>query len=54
VADVSGSAGQVEVHLFAAARAAVGESMVLVAPGSLSSVLDAVAADHPAFSDVRQ
>jgi len=53
VADVSDSAGQVEVHLFAAARAAVGESMVLVAPGSLSSVLDAVAADHPAFSGVR-
>lgn len=45
--------GDVEVHLFAAARAAVGQSMVTVPAGSLASVLDRLEADYPAFAAVR-
>ena len=43
----------VEVHLFAAARAAVGESMVSVQPGTLGSVLDELSIRYPAFAAVR-
>ena len=43
----------VEVHLFAAARAAVGASMVAEEPGSLEAILDRLEAGHPAFAAVR-
>lgn len=43
----------VEVHLFAAARAAVGESVVDVQPGTLGSVLDELCTRFPAFIAVR-
>jgi molybdopterin converting factor small subunit len=43
----------VEVHLFAAARAAVGQSMVTVDPGTLADVLDRLEARFPNFSRVR-
>lgn len=43
----------VEVHLFAAARAAVGESTVTVPAGTLGSVLDEVQSRYPAFARVR-
>jgi sulfur-carrier protein len=43
----------VEIHLFAAARAAVGRSVVAVQPGPLSVILDVVERDHPAFATVR-
>ncbi len=43
----------VEVHLFAAARAAVGESVVTVQPGTLSSVLEELCTRFPAFTAVR-
>lgn len=43
----------VEVHLFAAARAAVGESMVTAPAGTLGSVLDDVQARFPDFVRVR-
>ncbi len=43
----------VEVHLFAAARAAVGESVVTVSPGTLGSVLEEIQSRYPAFSQVR-
>jgi molybdopterin converting factor small subunit len=43
----------VEVHLFAAARAAVGESLVTVSPGTLGSVLEEIQARYPAFTRVR-
>ena len=43
----------VEVHLFAAARAAVGQAVVTVPAGSLTGVLDRLEADHPAFAAVR-
>ena len=42
-----------EVHLFAAARAAVGESVVTVQPGTLGSVLDELGTRFPAFVAVR-
>lgn len=42
-----------EVHLFAAARAAVGVPVLDVAPGPLGEVLDRIAAEHPAFAIVR-
>lgn len=45
--------GDVEVHLFAAARAAVGTSPVTVPAGSLAEVLDAVQGRFPAFAGVR-
>ncbi len=44
---------QVEVHLFAAARAAVGASIVPAIPGSLRSILDRLCDEHPAFATVR-
>jgi sulfur-carrier protein len=43
----------VEVHLFAAARAAVGTSQLSAPPGQLSSILDGIEAAHPAFAGVR-
>ena len=43
----------VEVHLFAAARAAVGSAVVTVEPGPLGGILDGIVRDHPAFGDVR-
>ncbi len=43
----------VEVHLFAAARAAVGASVVTAEPGSLLEILDGIEAGHPAFGPVR-
>ena len=43
----------VAVHLFAAARAAVGASVVAAAPGPLSEILDRLEAEHPAFGAVR-
>jgi len=43
----------VEVHLFAAARAAVGESMVTAEAGTLESVLDTIAERYPDFAAVR-
>jgi molybdopterin converting factor small subunit len=42
-----------EVHLFAAARAAVGVPVVRVDEPTLGGVLDALAAAHPAFASVR-
>lgn len=42
-----------EVHLFAAARAAVGSAVVTVEPGSLGAVLDGIEAAHPGFGSVR-
>ena len=42
-----------EIHLFAAARAAVGAAMVTADPGPLSAVLDGIEAGHPAFGSVR-
>lgn len=44
---------RVEVHLFAAARAAVGQSVVTAEPGSLGRILDALEAEYPAFAGVR-
>lgn len=44
---------EVEVHLFAAARAAVGASVVAVPPASLGGILDGLQAAHPAFAAVR-
>jgi len=52
VADVP-DASSVEVHLFAAARAAVGKSVVTVQPGTLGSVLDELCARFPAIVVVR-
>lgn len=46
-------ASSVEVHLFAAASAAVGESVVSVQPGTLGSVLDELCTRFPAFAAVR-
>lgn len=43
----------VEVHLFAAARAAVGESSVTAEPGTLGSVLDELGRRYPDFVRVR-
>lgn len=51
MADVDPAA--VEVHLFAAARAAVGESMVPAGAGTLASILDDVARRYPDFARVR-
>ena len=45
--------GIVEIHLFAAARAAVGASTVPANDGPLPVILDALVAEHPAFRDVR-
>lgn len=43
----------VEVHLFAAARAAVGASTVSAAAGPLTALLDDLCREHPAFAPVR-
>lgn len=43
----------VEVHLFAAARAAVGESTVSAPAGTLGSVLDDLQSRYPGFARVR-
>ncbi|MHB1066965.1 MAG: MoaD/ThiS family protein [Candidatus Nanopelagicales bacterium] len=45
--------GTVEVHLFAAARAAVGRSVVEAKPAALAEILGRIEAAHPAFSAVR-
>jgi molybdopterin synthase sulfur carrier subunit len=46
------SADVVEVHLFAAARAATGQQVVTVAPGPLGTVLDVLEMNHPALKTV--
>lgn len=43
----------VEVHLFAAAKAAVGAADVTVATGSLGAILDDLSARFPDFAAVR-
>lgn len=43
----------VEVHLFAAARAAVGSAVVSATPGSLAGILDGIEQAHPGFAAVR-
>ena len=48
------TAHDVEIHLFAAARAAVGASIVAAVPGSLGAILDGLALEHPAFADVQR
>jgi len=48
--DIAGSA--VEVHLFAAARAAAGVAVVTVQPGTLREVLDQAVDQHPALAEV--
>jgi molybdopterin converting factor small subunit len=47
------STGTVDVHLFAAARAAVGTSQLSVPAARLSAILDAIEAEHLAFAGVR-
>lgn len=47
------AAGSVEVHLFAAARAAVGAAQVTMTPGRLSALLEGLAEQHPRFAAVR-
>jgi molybdopterin converting factor small subunit len=42
-----------EVHFFAAARAAVGASVLQVPPGTLNDVLNRVESEHPGFATVR-
>ena len=46
-------AAVVDVHLFAAARAAVGESQVTAEPGTLASILDELSNRFPEFARVR-
>lgn len=43
----------VEVHLFAAARAAVGESVISVSPGTLGGILTEIEGRYPGFVRVR-
>lgn len=43
----------VEVHLFAAARAAVGASVLVVPAATLTGLLDAMTDGYPAFAAVR-
>jgi molybdopterin converting factor small subunit len=43
----------VDVHLFAAARAAVGASQLSVPAATLSEILDRIEAAYPAFAGVR-
>jgi molybdopterin converting factor small subunit len=45
--------GLVEVHLFAAARAAVGQGMLTADAASVASILADIEAAHPAFARVR-
>lgn len=47
------NAAGVEVHLFAAARAAVGASVLIVPASSLADLLDGIEGEHPGFSAVR-
>jgi molybdopterin converting factor small subunit len=47
------SAGEVEVHLFAAARAAVGASVVTMPAGSLDEILESLESAYPDFAAVR-
>jgi len=46
------SDSEVEVHLFAAARAAAGESVVTVAAGALPTVLDGLTRRYPGLASV--
>ena len=46
-------ADTVEVHLFAAARAAVGASIVRVIPGTLGAILDGLESAYPDFRAIR-
>lgn len=43
----------VHVHLFAAARAAVGQSVLDVPSGTLAQILSGVERSHPDFASVR-
>jgi len=43
----------VEIHLFAAARAAVGQSVVVADAGRLGAILDDITTAHPDFAAVR-
>ena len=45
--------GEINVHFFAAARAAVGSEEVSIPSDSLSGVLDRLVADYPKFAAVR-
>jgi molybdopterin converting factor small subunit len=45
--------GEINVHFFAAARAAVGSEEVSIPSDSLSGVLDRLVADYPEFAAVR-
>jgi molybdopterin converting factor small subunit len=47
------TAPAIEVHLFAAARAAVGASVVPAPSGTLAEVLDALTTEYPGFAAVR-
>lgn len=47
------STDTVQIHLFAAARAAVGESLLEVGPGPLTTILDGISERHPDFAGVR-
>jgi molybdopterin synthase sulfur carrier subunit len=47
------SSETVDVHLFAAARDAVGTSQLSVPAALLSEILDRIEASHPAFAGVR-
>lgn len=51
MADVG--AGTVQVHLFAAARAAVGQPMVETEPGTLGEILGRLEEQFPPFRQVR-
>ena len=42
-----------EIHLFAAARAAVGQGTVRLAPASLGALMDELCAAYPDFGPVR-
>lgn len=42
----------VTVHLFAAARAAVGESQISATPGRLADIIESISAAHPEFAAV--
>ncbi|MFM8349899.1 MAG: MoaD/ThiS family protein [Actinomycetales bacterium] len=50
--DAGVGAGQVQVHLYAAARAAVGSSVVTTPPGTLAGILRGLSADFPEFGSV--
>ncbi len=47
------AATTVEIHLFAAARAAVSASVLSMPAGSLSAILNQIESEHPAFTAVR-